>query len=57
MSEPKKLTTEKAKLAQDLYNEKTRTIKQVCELVRVSKPTLYKYLQKMDCNLTSVGME
>lgn len=54
---PQKLSAEKAKLAQDLYNEKTRTIKQVCELVRVSKPTLYKYLQKMDCNLTSVGME
>jgi len=41
---PKKLTPEKAKLAQDLYNEKTRTIKQICELVGVSKPTLYKYL-------------
>jgi len=41
---PKKLNDEKAKLAQDLYNEKTRTIKQICELVGVSKPTLYKYL-------------
>lgn len=43
---PKKLSAEKAKLAQDLYNEKTRTIKQICELVGVSKPTLYKYLAK-----------
>lgn len=42
---PKKLNTEKAKLARDLYNEKTRTIKQICELVGVSKPTLYKYLK------------
>lgn len=42
---PKKLTDEKAKLAQDLYNEKTRTITQICELVDVSKPTLYKYLK------------
>lgn len=41
---PKKLNPEKAKLAQDLYNEKTRTIKQICELVGVSKPTLYKYI-------------
>lgn len=41
---PKKLNAEKAKLAQDLYNEKSRTIKQICELVGVSKPTLYKYL-------------
>lgn len=41
---PKKLNPEKVKLAQDLYNQKTRTIKQICELVGVSKPTLYKYL-------------
>lgn len=41
---PKKLNHEKAKLAHNLYNEKTRTIKQICELVGVSKPTLYKYL-------------
>lgn len=41
---PKKLTTDKAKLANDLYNEKTRSIKQICDLVGVSKPTLYKYL-------------
>lgn len=41
---PKKLNPERAKLAQDLYNQKTRTIKQICELVGVSKPTLYKYI-------------
>ena len=41
---PKKLNFEKAKLAKDLYNEKTRTIKQICELIGISKPTLYKYL-------------
>lgn len=44
---PKKLNAEKAKLAQDLYNEKKRTIKQICELVGVSKPTLYKYLSRL----------
>jgi DNA invertase Pin-like site-specific DNA recombinase len=43
---PKKLTSDKIKLAKDLYNEKTRSIKQICELVGVSKPTLYKYLSK-----------
>jgi len=42
---PKKLNAEKAKLAKDLYNDKTRSIKQICELVGVSKPTLYKYLR------------
>lgn len=41
---PKKLSADKVKLAKDLYNEKTRSIKQICELVGVSKPTLYKYL-------------
>lgn len=41
---PKKLNAEKAKLACDLYNQQTRTIKQICELVGVSKPTLYKYI-------------
>ena len=40
---PKKFNAEKARLAQDLYNEKTRTIKQICELIGVSKQTLYKY--------------
>ncbi|HIG0327264.1 TPA: recombinase family protein [Legionella pneumophila] len=44
---PKKLNAEKAKLAQDLYNEKKRTIKQICELIGISKPTLYKYLSRL----------
>lgn len=43
---PKKLNLEKEKLAHDLYNEKTRSIKQICDLIGVSKPTLYKYLNK-----------
>lgn len=43
---PKKLNTEKAKLAQDLYNEKTRTIKEICDLIGITKPTLYKYLSR-----------
>lgn len=43
---PKKLNLEKEKLANELYNEKTRSIKQICDLVGVSKPTLYKYLNK-----------
>jgi len=41
---PKKLNAEKRKLVNDLYNEKSRTITQICELVGISKPTLYKYL-------------
>ncbi|HHT9707816.1 TPA: recombinase family protein, partial [Legionella pneumophila] len=37
-SRTQKLSTEKAKLVQDLYNEKTRTIKEICELLGISKP-------------------
>lgn len=42
---PKKLSTDKAKLAIQLYKGKQHSIKQICELVGVSKPTLYKYLK------------
>ncbi|STX43957.1 site-specific DNA recombinase; e14 prophage [Legionella donaldsonii] len=41
---PKKLSTDKAKLAIKLYKGKEHSIKQICELIGVSKPTLYKYL-------------
>lgn len=42
---PKKLSSDKAKLALQLYEGKLHSIKQICELVGVSKPTLYKYLK------------
>ncbi|AOW53807.1 helix-turn-helix domain-containing protein [Legionella pneumophila] len=45
---PKKLNSEKAKLAQELYNEKNRAIKHICEWVDVSRLTLYKYLKNSD---------
>jgi len=41
---PKKLTSDKTKLAIQLYKGKQHSIKQICDLVGVSKPTLYKYL-------------
>lgn len=43
---PKKLSIDKANLAVKLYQGKEHSIKQICELVGVSKPTLYKYLKK-----------
>jgi DNA invertase Pin-like site-specific DNA recombinase len=43
---PKKLNPDKAKLAIQLYEGRQHTIKQICVLVGVSKPTLYKYLKK-----------
>ncbi|STO91734.1 recombinase family protein [Fluoribacter dumoffii] len=42
---PKKLSTDKAKLAIKLYEEKLHSIQKICELIGVSKPTLYKYLK------------
>jgi DNA invertase Pin-like site-specific DNA recombinase len=42
---PKKLNPDKAKLAIQLYEGRQHTIKQICALVGVSKPTLYKYIK------------
>ena len=42
---PKKLTADKAALAIQLYTGRQHSIKQICDLVGVSKPTLYKYLK------------
>ena len=41
---PKKLTADKTNLAIQLYEAKNHSITQICQLVGVSKPTLYKYL-------------
>ncbi|WP_428829142.1 recombinase family protein [Legionella moravica] len=43
---PRKLNNDKVKLANNLYNETKMSINQICELLDVSKPTLYKYLAK-----------
>ncbi|MCW8472292.1 recombinase family protein [Fluoribacter gormanii] len=42
---PKKLSTDKAKLAIQLYEGKQHSIQQICKLIGISKPTLYKYLK------------
>lgn len=41
---PKKLSSDKVKLAVQLYESKMHSINKICELVGISKPTLYKYL-------------
>jgi len=41
---PYKLNKEKRQLAVDLYHGKKHSIKQICETVGISKPTLYKYV-------------
>ncbi|HCD9263667.1 TPA: recombinase family protein [Legionella pneumophila] len=47
---PKKLSADKEKLAIQLYKNKQHSIKQICDLVGVSKPTLYKYLSYKHTN-------
>lgn len=41
---PKALTPDQQALAVKLYREKQHTIAQICQLLGISKPTLYKYL-------------
>ena len=42
---PKSLTQDKQALAVKLYDEKQHTIAQICEMMGISKPTLYKYIE------------
>ena len=41
---PKALDTAKIKLLYKLYVEKAHTVKEICQLLGISKPTLYTYL-------------
>jgi len=41
---PKSLDKNKQALAVKLYEEKKHTIKQICQMMEISKPTLYKYV-------------
>lgn len=40
-----KKAQDKARLAESLYKEKVRSIKEICEHLEISKPTLYRYLR------------
>lgn len=42
---PKKLSKDKENLALKLYEDKKHSIAQICNLIGVSKPTLYKYIK------------
>ncbi|MEN6622816.1 MAG: recombinase family protein [Smithella sp.] len=41
---PQALTSDKRNLAIKLYEEKNHTINQICQMMGISKPTLYKYI-------------
>ena len=42
---PKALDRDKRDLAVKLYDEKQHTISQICQMMHISKPTLYKYVE------------
>jgi len=42
---PKSLDKDKQALVVKLYEEKKHTIKQICQMMGISKPTLYKYIK------------
>lgn len=50
---PKKIDKDKRQLAVDLYNAKKQTIKQICDIVGITKPTLYKYAKQINITQNS----
>ena len=42
---PKSLSNDQQALAVKLYNEKQNTVAKICEMMEISKPTLYKYIE------------
>lgn len=42
---PKSLDQSKRDLAVKLYHERDKAVKEICQLMGVSKPTLYKYIE------------
>lgn len=43
---PQKLNKEKQRLTVKLYKEQKHTINQICDMMAISKPTLYKYIRQ-----------
>ncbi|EGI16394.1 putative resolvase [Escherichia coli M605] len=41
---PKSLSKDKQTLAVRLFDERKHTVTQICEIMGISKPTLYKYI-------------
>lgn len=50
---PKALNKDKQALAVRLYDERKHTVAQICELMGVSRPTLYKYIDAAKNNFSS----
>lgn len=46
---PKSLNSDKMALAIKLYDEKKHSVGQICKMMEISKPTLYKYVKTDKC--------
>lgn len=46
-----KKAQDKARLAESLYKEKERSIKEICDHLHISKPTLYRYLRSRNVEI------
>jgi DNA invertase Pin-like site-specific DNA recombinase len=54
---PKALTPAKVEIARKLYDSKQHSIREICELVGVSKPCLYDYLKTADSPVKQPSFE
>jgi DNA invertase Pin-like site-specific DNA recombinase len=45
---PKTLTPEEVKLLQELYNNKEVSIPEICQQLKISKMTLYRYVKHLE---------
>ncbi|MFD3000404.1 recombinase family protein [Pontibacter toksunensis] len=45
---PKKMNQEKRKLTVRLYNEKQHSVDEICQMMGISKPTLYSYVKAFE---------
>lgn len=52
---PKELDADKRALVVSLYQEKKLTVKKICEMMNITKPTLYAYVQSSVTKSTSVN--
>ena len=43
---PKSLDPKQRKIAVSLYKQKEHSVKEICHMLRISKPTLYGYLKE-----------
>lgn len=54
---PETLSKDKQDLAVKLYDEKQHTINQICELMGITKPTLYKYIESSKSRMKNLKIQ